>query len=270
MRGLVWLIFRSRKSPFQSDVLRDVQRWAAGEDKVRVRVLRTEERRMAQQGGGRRPIDVLKPVDAHELYQASHREPSCVLGQGSLYVLKDPRRDPPTERDCISLVDYLCHKANYRVLHSEQSAAEAAALMLSSSPLPDCSGLRDPRLLPIHVFDAAVQSTTLRNPASRERFRQRYQTTRGGWDSPSAGLWSQADAHARHGAAGPDRVPLYVGGYEVPLGFHWDAAAGRKVTTVANSCAVWKVDPSGYVNVYPDAHIRSGSRGVRKVWTAER
>lgn len=237
---------------------------------MRIRVRRAETRRMTRQGGGRRPIEVLNPVDAHEMYQTSHREPSCVLGQGSLFVLKDPRRDPPTERDCVPLGEYLCHKVNFEVLHGERPAEEAVARMLSSSPLSDCSGLRDPRVLPIHVFNAAVQSTALLDPRDREKFRQRYQAPQGGWRSPSAGLWSQADAHARHGAAGPDREPLHVGNFELPLGFHWDAAAERKATTVANSCVIWKVEPRAYVNVYPDAHIRSGSRGSRKVWEASR
>jgi len=269
LEGYVWLVLRAKSSPFQDTVVEELKRWTAANSGVTLRVFRAQERRLTKDGGGRRPIDVLNPVDAHELYQKVHRVRSCVLGQGSLYVLKDPRKDPPSGRDCFTLAEYLCHKVSYEVLQGETSPSAAAAQMLLTPP-SDCSGTRDPRILPLHVFNSQIPSTGLLDSAGRERFRQSYEVKGGGWASPSAGCWKQADAHARHGAAGPDREPLRVGRYDLPLGFHWDADAGRHTVTVANSAVAWKVDPNGYVNVYPDAYIRSGSRGSHKVWSAER
>lgn len=262
-KNVVWLILRKQKSHFQAEALRKLQQWASERQDVELRVRHAEERRQTRDGDGRRPIDVMNPVDAYELYQGIHRARSCVMSRGSIYILKDPRRDPPTQRDCIPLSEYVCHKAAFDVLVDERDPIKSAERMLSQSP-SDCSELRDPRIIPLHVFDGAVRSSELLTSDGREKFRRAYQIRGGHLTSPSAGMWAQADAHARHGGEA-----LHVGDYTLPAGFHWDVSSGRKSAVVVNSKHAWKVDRDGYVNTYPDAYIRAGSNS-RQVWSAKR
>ena len=263
---IVWLVLRAAKSRFQKEVNLELRRWASDRQAaVRVRTLRAEERRLTLAGDGRRRIDILNPVDAHELYQRINAVRGCVLSQGSVYVLKDPRRDPSSRRDCLRLAEYVCHKANFQVLEDGHSPSEAAERMLSAPP-SDCDALHDPRILPLHVFDSNTHSSQLRTPAGRDRFRRDHEKRGGLWSSPSTATWTQADARAWHGG----RVELRVGDYLLPGGFHWDVAAPRRsVITVMNARSVWKLERSGYVNIYPDAYIRTGLQ-AHEVWSAHR
>ncbi|WP_409141897.1 hypothetical protein [Cellulosimicrobium sp. RS] len=245
-----------------------LQRWQARHDLVTFRVLRSQERRLTQDGGRRRPIEVLHPLDAHELYQSIHLERSCILSQGKIFVLRDPRRDPPTKRDCIPLSEFVSHKGNFGVVEDGRDPVAQAELLLAER-WTDCAELKDPRIIPHHIFGSRVQPSELIDETGRMRFRRTHQVRGGVWESPTAGTWKPADPRERHGAAGAQRSALYVGEFELPGGFHWDATNNSSATTVTNSRAVWKVERHGYLNIYPDAHIRHGGR-AKEWWQAKR
>ncbi len=273
LTGYVWLVLKSRATPSQKEAIRQLEQWRSSNPNVRVRVLRAEERLLSadgltRDGDRRRPIEILRPLDAHELYQRLHNVRSCVLSQGGIFVKRDPRRDPPTERDCIPLAEYVLHKATFAALEDPARAAADADRLLGS-PCSDCSDLNDPRLLPFHVFGGGAKAAELLEEDGREKFRRDYHVRGGIWRSGAAD-WTRADSHAWHGAVGPQREALKVGDYLLPSGFHWDVTGRSSATTVANSSEVWELGRADYVNVYPSAYIRSGSRGSRKVWSAAR
>lgn len=266
--GCVWLVLRATSSPFQKELVNHLKTWTDQHSGAELRVLRAERRRLTQDGLGRRPIDVVHPIDAHKLYQDVHLMRTCVLGQGGIFVLRDPRKDPPTQRDCISLREFVCHKAAFEIVEDGREPGEQAERLLAK-PSTDCLGIKDPRVIPLHVFRGGLQPSELLDVEGRSRFRRAFQNKGGGWASPNAGVWSPADARARHGAAGTDRSALKVGDLELPLGFHWDVSGPRPIA-IMNSSTVWKLDRSGYVNIYPDAFIRQGSKGARMAWEAKR
>ena len=71
-------------------------------------------------------------------------------------------------------------------------------------------------------------------------------------------FWTRPNANEMHG-----RDVLTIAGRALVAGYHWDVSSGRK-TTISNTFGVWEIKPDGYVNVYPNAHIR-GSKKARRV-----
>jgi len=223
---------------------------------------------MTADGNGIRPINILEPADANELYQDLSLRKCYVLGRGSIYVLHDPRRNPPTKRDCLSLPQFVQYKAAFRTLEDGRDAAADLNELIGLEGPSDCSDYHDPRVLPLHVFDKDAVSRSLAKEEERRAFRAAW-GKEGTWLSPSSGTWTPAPPGVRHGLPSTSGNPLRVWDYIVPAGFHWDTSAGRKRRTVIAASSVWRVEPGGYVNIYPDAHIRAGAR-ANELWQAKR
>jgi hypothetical protein len=146
---------------------------------------------LSAEGEGSRAVNILEPIDANQLYRDMSRHKCYVLSRGSVYVLHDPRRNPPRKRDCISLQRYVVHRAVYRTLEEGvDTVAEVSAMITEGIPF-DCTSYNDPRV-----------------------------------------------------------------------------NAGRQQRTVIATASVWKVKPDGYVNIYPNSHIRAGNRATE--WQARR
>lgn len=64
---------------------------------------------------------------------------------------------------------------------------------------------------------------------------------------------------------GHGREILNVAGRELARGFHWNVSHSASNASLGNSSETWSVNKGGYVNVYPDGHIRGGS-GAKKVY----
>lgn len=223
---------------------------------------------MTADGKGTRPINILQPADAGELYRDLNTRKCYILSRGSIFVLHDPRRDPPTKRDCLPLPHFVKYKAAVRTLEDGRDpAADLDELMGLEEP-SDCSDHHDPRVLPLHVFDKDAVAGSLAKEDERRTFRAAHGNG-GNWLSPSTGTWTPAAPGVRHGLPGASGNPLRVWDYIVPEGFHWDTSAGRRGRTVIAASSVWRVAPAGYVNIYPNAHIRSGAR-AKEVWQAKR
>lgn len=223
---------------------------------------------MSADGNGTRPINILEPADANELYRdLSHRK-CYVLSRGSVFVLRDPRRDPPTKRDCLPLQHFVQYKAAYRTLEDGRDPVADLGSLMAIEPPSDCVDHHDPRVLPLHVFDKDATGIGLAAEEGRRAFRAAYGSG-GNWMSSSTGTWSPASPGARHGLEGSSGSSLWVWDYLVPPGFHWDTSAGRVRRTVIAASSVWRVEPRGYVNIYPNAHIRAGAR-AKELWQARR
>lgn len=229
---------------------------------------RSSRRRMSADGNRTRPINILQPADANELYRDLSLRKCYVLSRGSVFVLHDPRRDPPTKRDCLPLRHFVQYKAAFRTLEDGRDHVADLGMLMALEAPSDCADQHDPRVLPLHVFDKGATSTSLANEEGRKAFRAAY-GNRNDWMSPSTGSWSPAAPGARHGLEGPSGKSLRVWDYLVPAGFHWDTSAGRQRRTVIAASSVWRVEPRGYVNIYPNAHIRAGAR-ARELWQAKR
>lgn len=249
-------------------VLRSALQHRAAQLDLGLVIRRSRRRRMSLDGGGARSINVLEPVDASELYRDLSLRKCFVLSRGSVYVMHDPRRDPPSKRDCVPLQHFVRYKAAFRTLEDGRDPAQDLADLMALEVPSDCSDHHDPRVLPMHVFDKDATDRELNCEAGRKVFRATYGQG-GNWLSAETGTWCPASVGVRHGVEGPSGRPMRVWEYVTPTGFHWDTGAGRQRRTVISASTVWRVEPAGYVNIYPNAHIRAGAR-ARILWQAQR
>lgn len=259
----IWLVLHPSDSDYERRLRATLGREAVRLG-IKLNTLRAKSRKLSAEGDRSRAVNILEPIDANQLYRDLSRHKCYVLSRGSVYVLHDPRQDPPRKRDCIPLQRFVDHRAVYRTLEEGvDTVAEVSAMIAEGVPF-DCTTYNDPRVLPLHVFDREAVERRLDTEADRRAFRSNYAVNVGGWQSTATGAWSPAPAGARHGWAGPS----WVCDYELPPGYHWDVNAGRQRRTVIATASVWKVKPQGYVNIYPNSHIRAGSRATE--WQARR
>lgn len=258
----IWLVLHPSDSEYEQR-LRNMLGQQASALGAKLITRRTTSRRLRIEGGGARTINVLHPVDANQLYRDLSLNKCYVLSRGAVFVLHDPRRDPPTKRDCLPLQGFVHHKAIYRTLEDGLDLAAELRTMMAGTP-SDCTTYHDPRVLPLHVFDKRVDGSQLQTEDGRSAFHRTHGRS-GCWHSDTTGTWRPAQPGARHGS-GP---ALRVWDYTLPIGYHWDTNAGQQARTVVATASVWKVDRGGYVNVYPDSHIRSGTK-AKEIWRAKR
>lgn len=263
----VWLVLHPDDSDYEKRLRKNVSA-IASELGIDVVTRRTRYRRLTAVGGGSRPIKILEPADAHELYRDLSLRKCYVLSRGSVFVLHDPRRDPPEKRDCLPLAGFVQYKAAYCTLEDGADVGTELRKLLESTAPSDCRDHHDPRVLPLHVFEKGARDSRLDTDAERASFRVSYLHGRS-FVSDTTGTWTAAAAGAWHGVAGAAGQVLRVWDYLVPQGFHWDTNAGRKRRTLFTAMSVWRVDQEGYVNVYPDSHVRTGAR-AKEVWRAQR
>jgi len=261
----IWLVLHPSDSDYEKR-LRTTLGQKAADLGVKLITRRSRSRRMSVEGNRARPINILEPVDANELYRDLSINKCYVLSRGSVFVLHDPRRDPPTKRDCLPLQNFVHHRAVYRTLQDGVDIGAELRTMMTEAP-SDCTSYRDPRILPLHVFDKKADGSRLNTEDGRSAFHRKYARS-GGWQSEATGTWTPAHPGARHGT-GPSGEALRIWNFTLPIGYHWDTHAGRQRRTIAATASVWKVEQRGYVNIYPDSHIRSGAR-AKQIWRPQR
>ncbi len=133
---------------------------------------------------------------------------------------------------------------------------------MAKSPENLCSGAHDPRVLPLHVFDNAQPWTDLHLEAGISHFNARYGQATSRLDAVGRG-WSPAQV-------GHGNDVLVIDGFALARGFHWDVQRKKAPERLVTANEVWKIGNGGYVNVYPDAYVRIGSRHNGKlVWSAQ-
>lgn len=225
----------------------------------RIKVLRC--RKVLVTGGSGRKMNVLAPDDAAELYRMVHFGPVLVAALASVRISIDPSREPPNRRETRSLETFVRYKAIYGLVRSDPDPPSLLVLFEAWRKEIGCAGPSDPRVLPLHVFDAGSEDLDLASEAGADRFRRTFGVPARRVDGCRR-IWERGVPHGRD--------DLQVAGHVLPAGMHWDVSAKRKAFNIANAREVWRVARGGYVNVYPDAGLRGPSSirrdQVRRLW----
>lgn len=222
-----------------------------------------QERRFTEVGEQSRKVPLLRPQDAGEVYRAVHDSAVLVIVKSGVRLLMDPRRDPATARTVVNPVTALGHKSHVFVAGTEDEIRSRWGRLETAYP-GTVNALRDPRLLPMHMFAPDFKGD-LHEERARGRFLNEYRT-RGAWQAANA-EWQDAEPGARHGRdRGASRC--IVCGFEVPSGHHWDVQFSRRDGEVVGLDAVWKVHAGGHANVHPTGYVGGGKKSL-KVWSPD-
>lgn len=218
------------------------------------------QRTVALAAGSGRVRNVVPRVHAMAIYVRMHRVPVALVADVQAVVRQNPSR-PLRDDKLISLRDF----ARYKAFLVQRTTSGRLPEKWADSLSAWCSGIHcdghgDPRCLPLQTFDASRLDHDLNESAGRQAFTRQYGPPRQRVDD-SHRSWRLADPGARHG-----RDPVTVAGRRLAEGIHWDVT-GRGATTLCTLDQVWRIQPRGYVNVYPDGALRGGNRAVRQ-WSA--
>ena len=219
-------------------------------------VLRVECARLASKQG--RLLDLMARGDAVALYEDMHRRPVAVVYEGKPVIRTDPR--PPLRNDRTASLSQFCKYKCFTL----STRSNSASLWDSHFELwlehANCDGQNDPRVLPFHIF-AAKGEYELDDRDERQRFRRSH-GNRGSLVDKRARRWTPPRPGGRHG-----REPQTVRGLRLDDGFHWDVTTTRSRALVSAN-TVWDVEHRGYINVYPDGHVRPGKQ-CRPTWSTQ-
>ena len=204
-----------------------------------------------------RPIGQIKPEDATNLYKRMHR---ARVGVWHIEHADVSRRPLSSNRvtDYVTLGRFVLNKAYLAKLPSTSLGnAWISSLAEFLYWLRDtlCHNEGDPRCLPFHVFDTGFDLKHLISQDGRQRFADVHGAQSSRLDK--SGLrWARGTPHGQE--------ILQVAGRKLTAGFHWDVV-GKPKQQIVTTSAVWELKPGGYVNIYPDAHIRGRSNGAKRV-----
>lgn len=213
-----------------------------------------------------RKIDLLNNSDARGLYRALHRENVLVLSLKDIYVRRDPSCDPHDRAQAIKLSVFVRHKALFGLVHSGADIDRHLTTFAESRLEPaGCSGIDDPRALPLHVFEARGDWIDLGTRGADTDFRDRFGPASRRRDDGGK-TWDRT--RALHG-----REQLRVSRCALLAGSHWDVVSRGGTVMLYTSDEIWRLQArrNDYLNVYPDAYVRKTPRSVsRRVWPRTR
>lgn len=200
-------------------------------------------------GESRRPYGLLEPTDAFQLYQALHRGPVVVFQLAKTKVLIDPSAGP-TERNVVSLREFVRYKAHFALANVEVDWRDAIAPAQAWVGGCFCTGENDARVLPLHCFCPDGVWTELDSDQSdfesvHGKGGSRFDSKRRQWKKPNGLHGHELDT---------------VAGHALRQGFHWDVEAGQNTSLIGNAKERWSIGKGGYINVYPGAGIRGGKK----------
>lgn len=223
---------------------------------------RAEKRQFTEVRERSKSVNVLRPKDAAHLYLEAHRAATLVIAAPSVRILLDPRRDPASPRTICRPEVALRHKAIVWAVLRLDDLEQRMSLLCSPHPCDDIAGVSDPRVLPLHLFDAPDVDDHLGTPEGRARFKDSYRH-RGAWTASNT-RWQDAAPGARHGV---DRAAdgTFVSGWRVPEGHHWDVQPSDRKAELVGFGEVWSLKQSGHVNVFPNGRLLGSHRAAR-VW----
>ena len=212
---------------------------------------RRQTRRISSSGG--RVFRVVDVQDATSLYRKIHRARVGVWQIGKAQVSTSPELTPAPKR-VITLRSFLMHKA----FHYTLPEGNFQSAWYSSCDKFDewmnqvgCEGEGDPRCLPLHIFKTKLDLSQLSTEEGRSLFGQTH--------GPQS---SRVDANKlqwrRPGGPFHGRDALYVSGRSLAKGFHWDVSTKHATQRINTTSEIWEIRRGGYVNVYPDQHVRGG------------
>ena len=201
---------------------------------------------------------------ATQLYRRMHLRNIGVVHVGKTHVPLTP--NPKNSlRYFLPLQQFVRYKALHRLVDPRAFTDQSAERVTTDlhdwiAQSGKCEGERDPRCLPFHVFIANLELFDLDAPDDRRRFNDSH-GAQGSRRDNNGFRWDRPSARDMHGSQS-----LHVAGCRLIQGFHWDVSISSRrngATEVSNTTEIWKVWGDGYVNIYPDAHIRSGRQCAR-------
>ena len=210
-----------------------------------------------------RPIRKITPEDATNLYRSVHTRRIGILQVDVVDapVIPNPRNVP---KHYLQLHRFIRYKAFHRRIDPKklpEEWTEFVRLFGAWIETTECLGESDPRCLPFHVFVADNDQYDLSNGDDRRRFEVDHGRQSSRRDDRDR-LWKRPPPQQMHG-----QPILQVAGRELTQGFHWDVNSQGKCT-ISNTWERWEVRRNGYVNVYPNAHIR-GSPTSKRLFQAK-
>ena len=211
-------------------------------------VSRTTHGRRTVEG---RPLSPIRNEDATNLYKRIHRARVGVWQVGHAHAPIKPSPQPVVS-DYVTLHRFIRHKAfHYRLSTNDFDSKWRSSLAAFDVWLQQacCEGEGDPRCLPFHVFRTDFEIDALATLTGRAEFTKTHGPQSARRDSNDL-IWNRPKG-AYHGGDA-----LHVAGRDLVRGFHWDVSSGPKRRRITTTKEIWEIGPGGYVNVYPDQHIR--------------
>ena len=245
----VWIVFprtaRARIAAVRERLRREchTRRWGLQE------VIPSVERLIS----GRR-LMLVAGEDAVKLYRRSHRAKVGVFHTGRARV-----QLMPCARSSMAVAQFIRYKAYASPLPADVGAVSRCLDAYDAwCQSIGCVDGHDPRCLPFHVFESG--HTELGTSKQRQHFDEVHGV--GALRRDGKRLMWRLDPAVFHG-----RETLQVAGYALSRGFHWDVSVDNgRSPTVTTPTERWEISrKSGYLNVYPDGHVRGRAPYARKL-----
>jgi hypothetical protein len=260
----VRLFIPSQESPTQVSLRQEVAR-AVKDCRWSFAVRRASRYRIAGGVEGGRPYDLIEPRHAAEAYTAAHRSRVLVLSTGTCFIRRNPSVNPGRRDDLVSIESFIRYKAAFGMIRNLRDVTRIIGEFAGWPSEDACSGSRDPRILPLHIFDNKNDWPDLDQPSQIAVFISTFGSPTLRTD-PVGRSWTQSSVF--HG-----RDVLSIAGYRLNRGFHWDVKRGGGRERIFTAHEVWKLtNKNAYCNIYPDGYVRKGqsltSGACRLVWSA--
>lgn len=196
-----------------------------------------------------RVFPLIPAKDIAGLYRRAHRARTAVVALSGAKVLLDIS-EKPSNRGCITLERFVAHKCAYFLVTRPEEVDGVFVQLLSWMDDVFCDGFRDPRCLPMAIFEKKSEYS-LDTHDQRRRFVVGHRAHRR--------TNALSDAVGRIWEVGPNhtRDLLQVAGCTLPIGAHWDVQAARK-SVIVTGWERWELPGKGYANIHPDALVRGG------------
>ena len=202
-------------------------------------------------------VRILRPSDAKEIYERSHRVRLCAIRFGKVRVRLNPTRHILDERWLASLDRFLRYKA---FVEPAGHPDELLARFDQWSTAITCENERRPEVLPLHTFAPRRDWDDLQSASGFREF-ERLHGSASNRRCESRLEWTTDPS--LHGG----RDPQYVGGLQLTNGLHWDVSGGDAEILTATDA--FKVGRGSHLNIYPNGHVRPGRHVKRRILGSE-
>ena len=196
-----------------------------------------------------RTVLVLDPWSALDLYEQIHLGYCLVVVIGRVRVMRRYKIGPSTSNS-VPISKFVQHKAivfSPSIISTEAQVHSEIEQFYEWASSMHCSGERDHRVLPMHSFSPDEDWADLGTLQGIRRF-ERTHGTAGSLQDASSRPWKRADAHGS--------LQTWVAGREITPGTHWDVQSTSATTTFYAIHQIWRIPKYGYLNVYPNGHVR--------------
>jgi hypothetical protein len=242
----LWVVLPAQPSESQHESLMRLRLTLREHEDLLVAEAKVQERK----GHGGFTYSLMRASDIAGLYYRAHRARTAVIALCGASVLLDIS-EQPSNRGCMSLQRFVRYKCFYSLLSRPQEVEKVWADAMSWMAATHCDGPRDPRCFPASIFETQ-HGYVLDTDRKRKDFINQHRLSKGNTDlvDDRGRVWHIGPAHTLD--------LIQVGGFTLPIGFHWDVQA-KHDTVIATGWDRWELPGRGYTNVHPDALVRDGN-----------